>query len=284
MIFEDEANYTFFFDGEWDAGLNIASAGASNGVDHIFHVPFLDFMVMVGGRILTGSAVTSTRTSRTPGGGFAGGFSGGAANGSVVVIVGDTGEIQTSTDGINWTHRTAAASYAGTWRSVCYSTHLGLFVAVGSAGEIQTSPDGINWTHRTAGSSYANQFDEVHASPDGAVCAFGLDMEIQSSADGITWTRRVGPNTNYDFTAAIHTGVQFVAMLSEDITGRTAKQYRSMDGITWTSYEMSVEFAIHRLAKSPAGALLGIGSPAGTIPGPIEIIHFLHHRVPHKGG
>ncbi len=74
-----------------------------------------------------------------------------------------SGRVMTSTDGINWTSRSAAAD--SKWKSVTYgmidssvtSTANGTlvpgFVAVafdGTGNRVMTSPDGITWTARTA--------------------------------------------------------------------------------------------------------------------------------------
>src|SRR5690606_9471656 len=56
----------------------------------------------------------------------------------------------------NWTARSAAGSYSGTFRGVAWSGSL--FVAGGSSGEIQTSPDGVRWTARSAAGGFSGTF------------------------------------------------------------------------------------------------------------------------------
>ena len=57
------------------------------------------------------------------------------------------GRVMSSTDGINWTRRTAANN---PWYSVTYGG--GQFVAVAGSGgnRVITSPDGITWTSRSS--------------------------------------------------------------------------------------------------------------------------------------
>src|SRR5204862_1111629 len=73
-------------------------------------------------------------------------------NGLFVAVAGSAGAnagVMTSSDGITWTSRTAAAN--NQWNSVTYGN--GLFAAVSTTGIgelVMTSPDGINWTSRIA--------------------------------------------------------------------------------------------------------------------------------------
>lgn len=59
------------------------------------------------------------------------------------VIGGDSGEIQTSTDGNTWSASTALPKRV---RSLAWSPVDGLFFAVGDDASIHTSPDAITWT------------------------------------------------------------------------------------------------------------------------------------------
>jgi hypothetical protein len=152
---------------------------------------------------------TGTWTKRTQAGAFAGTFYGAADNGTTAVVVGTSGEIQSSEDLATWTHRTADNSFSGTFYSVRWSVGLGMFVAVGSSGEIQTSTDGHTWTHRTCGSSYSGDFKGVYAGLVGGVnglVAVGLNHEIQTSTNGTAWTRRatLAGTDNYAFTSVVY--------------------------------------------------------------------------------
>jgi hypothetical protein len=62
----------------------------------------------------------------------------------------------TSSDGRNWTLRTAAA--ANNWTALCWTAELGLFVAVSSSGKgnrVMTSTDGISWSSHSSAADNA---------------------------------------------------------------------------------------------------------------------------------
>ena len=65
------------------------------------------------------------------------------------VVVGSSGTILTSSDGISWTSRTSGTSNG--LYGVTYGNST--FVAVGQTGTILTSSDGTSWTSRTSGIS-----------------------------------------------------------------------------------------------------------------------------------
>ncbi|MGA2506941.1 MAG: hypothetical protein ABSF80_05635 [Chitinispirillaceae bacterium] len=65
------------------------------------------------------------------------------------VVVGDTGTILTSPDGLVWTSRTSGI-ITRLW-SVTYGN--GLYVTVGDSARILTSANGISWTNRVSGTS-----------------------------------------------------------------------------------------------------------------------------------
>jgi hypothetical protein len=65
------------------------------------------------------------------------------------VVVGSSGTIRTSLDGLNWT--TQSSGTTNLLSGVGFGN--GEFVAVGSGGIILTSSDGSNWTKRTSGTS-----------------------------------------------------------------------------------------------------------------------------------
>ena len=65
------------------------------------------------------------------------------------IIVGNSGQILKSSDGISWASQTSGTTE--NLKEVCYSQKLGIYVAVGSAGSILTSQNGTSWTSRTSG-------------------------------------------------------------------------------------------------------------------------------------
>lgn len=71
---------------------------------------------------------------------------------SLFVVVGDSGSIKTSPDGITWTARTSGVS--NVLRGVDYDSTQGLWMAVGSSGTVITSPDAITWTQKSPPYAY----------------------------------------------------------------------------------------------------------------------------------
>ena len=96
-----------------------------------------------------------------------------AAADDIVVSVGETGKLASSTDGETWTARTSQFGTTNI-QGVCWSPDLDLFVAVGEGGgDISTSPDGINWTART-GPTNTDGLHDVCWSPELELfCAVG---------------------------------------------------------------------------------------------------------------
>lgn len=108
----------------------------------------------------------------------------GAFGGGVFVLVGISGAIRSSDDGINWTARTADGGFTGNFTGVAYGH--GLFVAVGTGGEIQTSPDGVTWTRRQSGLGASFSADSVALC--GPYFVVGADRSrLFVSDDGVKW-------------------------------------------------------------------------------------------------
>jgi hypothetical protein len=166
---------------------------------------------------------------RTPAAGYLGTFRAARYAGTLFVIAGTLGAIQTSPTGKIWTARTPAGGYTGSFRGITYGA--GLYVLVGQNGEIQTSPDGIAWTKRTAAGGYTGFFLSVtyHYTP-ALFVAVGENGEIQTSPDGITWTKRTaaGGYTG-DFKGVVYGNGLFVAV------GEDKEIESSPDGVTWTA-------------------------------------------------
>jgi hypothetical protein len=77
-----------------------------------------------------------------------------------------------------WNTRTSAAD--NSWRSVCWSPELRLFVAVsftGAGNRVMTSLDGITWTSRVSASD--NQWNSVCWSPE-----LGLFVAVSYNGSG----------------------------------------------------------------------------------------------------
>jgi hypothetical protein len=147
-------------------------------------------------------------------------------NGSLFAAVGDEGLIWSSSDGINWTRRTATPYQR--MHLFCITYGQGKFVAVGLFEYIVTSADGITWTQRR----YVNGASALWgvAYGDGVFVAVGDNGMVITSPDGVTWTKRSSgiPGRLMD---VVNANGKFVA------TGTDQKFFVSTDGgISWTAY------------------------------------------------
>ncbi len=173
---------------------------------------------------------SSTFTHRSPDNSFDGAFQGSShSNGTDTwCLVGEHGEIQSSSFGYTWVHRTTDNSYSGMFSSICWGADK--FCAVGSSGEIQTSPTSETWTHRTSDNSYSGTFQSVSHNGTDLWCVVGETGEIQTSPDGITWTHRVADSSYIGtFYGVSHNGTDLWCAVGADGEIQT-----SPDGETWT--------------------------------------------------
>lgn len=148
------------------------------------------------------------------------------------VAVGLNG-VMTSPDGFNWTNQVEAED--NFWRSVCWSSDLGLFVACSDGGvgsnRFMSSPDGITWTARTHDLAGGSHKSVVWSPALGLFCATGFSGNIQTSPDGINWTKRTSPEANsWGGVCWSPDDAQFVAVGY----GGTFYAITSPDGINWT--------------------------------------------------
>lgn len=134
------------------------------------------------------------------------------------VVVGASGSIATSTNGINWIRR--ASGTTEQLNSVVWTGSQ--FVIGGNTGVILTSPTGVTWTLRSLGGGLTNNL--VTLSTNGSrIVAAGTGLF--SSTDGISWTQHIG---GVFFQGSAYGQNQFVAVGGSAI--RT-----SPDGVTWTT-------------------------------------------------
>lgn len=175
----------------------------------------------------------------------------------------DSGVVQYSMDGINWTN---VFPYFGILNLFDITCGNGLFVAVGwdaSAGNnIYSSPDGTNWTaHQNT--DVANFYRVIYgnglfvAVGDGLLAGLtATNRQIYTSADGLTWTRRnsgapaTDVHTIYDIA---YGNGKFVAV---DAAGYS---YTSTTGLIWTRNSIgfnagSISFCNDRFIASGSGA------------------------------
>lgn len=135
-----------------------------------------------------------------------------------VGLVGSSGVIDTSSDGITWTSQTQNANSPSSLHSVAWSGAQ--FVAVGDNGTVRTSADGITWATQNSGATLRG----VTWSGSQFV-AVGMGGVILTSPDGAAWASQSSPTTN-DLYGVTCTGSKCVAVgLGTILT--------SSDGINW---------------------------------------------------
>jgi hypothetical protein len=147
-------------------------------------------------------------------------FYGVASDGSTIVLTGDAGVIEYSTNGgSTWS---SVDKGSMTFTDVVFADDL--FVAVATGGKIYTSSNGSTWTSRTSGTSSHLQ----------GVCYTGSkfvavgSQVCTTSSDGITWS------------ASTQTGKYFEHVCSNGSTliagGPSSKVYRSTNsGSSWST-------------------------------------------------
>jgi hypothetical protein len=166
-----------------------------------------------------------------------------SARTSVVVVVGASGKIWTSTSSGAFVDRSAnvAAGFTGVFNDVVYDAGLQLFIAVGATGEIQTSTHGDVWTRARTG---GNALLAIATDGAGHCVAVGVDNLILSSSNGTTWTTRTSPFAFTPDVQDVAFGAGAVCVISDgtDPTGVGSEIGTSLDnGATWTvSYHPGV--------------------------------------------
>ncbi|MDB4418070.1 hypothetical protein N9262_02340 [Akkermansiaceae bacterium] len=134
-------------------------------------------------------------------------------------------QVQTSTNGINWTLRNASAT---SYMDAGMAYGNGLFASAGRSGRIMTSPNGITWTNRSSG--HGGDFYYI-AYVGGKFFALSTDY-VSLSSDGTTWTRYY-VNGNYMSGIAYGNGV-YVIVASNSVIRVSA------DGTSWGSASGSI--------------------------------------------
>lgn len=161
--------------------------------------------------------------------------SSGDALGNLLVMVGASGMIKTSSDGINWTTRTSG-TVANLW-SIDYQN--GLFIAGGDGGIVDVSSDGVTWSVRATGGS--RSIEGVNYS-NGIYLAYerntpgSIDGVIYYSYDTITW--HVATSSMYKVVNAAITTNGFVVYTGGYDTLINAK---SIDGTIWEKRDVIID-------------------------------------------
>jgi hypothetical protein len=131
----------------------------------------------------------------------------------------------------SWVSRTSPTG--GSYRSVAWSSELGLFAAPrfgGSGDNIIISPDGIDWTTRSAPNT-DNQ-DIIWVSELSLFVSVGYGANsVMTSPDGITWTSRTCPN---NFWRNVCWSPELRILVCTAIGNTTNDVMTSPDGINWT--------------------------------------------------
>lgn len=106
-----------------------------------------------------------------------------AASSTLLVVVGDNGEIWNSTNSSNWNKITL--SITTTLRDIIYAN--GLFIAVGDSGVILRSANGFTWTNQNDPKIFTN--DLLNVSFDGTYFFIvGENGAMFRSVNGLFWT------------------------------------------------------------------------------------------------
>ena len=150
-----------------------------------------------------------------------------------------------------WTARVPAND--DSWRDICWSPQLGLFVAVAFSGtnRVMTSSDGINWYLKTA-AQLSTTWVSVCWSPElrifVAVAEGNLTNSVMTSTDGTTWALQSAQPCNWlGVCWSPQLGI-FVAVAN----GGSNRIMTSSDGITWIPQSQGIPvFAWNGVCWSP---------------------------------
>jgi hypothetical protein len=131
-----------------------------------------------------------------------------ATNAGTTVAAGNSGDMQTSTDGgVTWTSQTSSFG-STTIRSVAYFN--GLWFAGGDSGTMATSTDTVTWTQRT--STFGTDTPRAFVYYNNKYYMVGDNGKIATSTNGTTWTASSPYGTNaLDSLAQNTTGLFVVA-------------------------------------------------------------------------
>lgn len=167
-------------------------------------------------------------------------------------LLGGSGVIRTSSDGVDWTTRQTLKIFTKWLFGVAYGN--GVFVAVGDKGTIIKSPDGHNWdpfdldddSITLRGITYDN----------GLFIAVGSGGTIVTSSDGETWTQRTS-NVSESLRGVTYGEGLYVAV------GDKGTIVTSSNGIDWTEETSPTNNELFDVAYGQ-GRFVAVGS-GGTI-------------------
>lgn len=164
--------------------------------------------------------------------------------GNLYLASGGRGTILSSADGTAW-----RPQVTGTTNFLSgLETFPGGFVATGDNGTILTSSDGTNWTLRTSGAT--NWLYRVHHL-NGVLLAVGENGTMRTSTDGFKWTVIPSGTSEWLTDAAFCDGAWYVVG-----TGGTVLVSTNL--ATWTSVGTLTRKSLFGLAASPS-QLVAVG-------------------------
>lgn len=190
--------------------------------------------------------------------------------GLFVAVGENSGSVQISADGVNWTNRTPTDSnYA--FRGVCWSAELGILVvstspySAGNLNRFFTSTDGIIYTNRTIAADNAWNA-VVWASGLGmfvVVASSGTGNRVMTSTDGVNWVARVTPEDNLWYDLAYSPELNLLVSVANSGTNRIMT---SSDGVNWIARQAPGTVGWNGITWSPELGMFLAGGTSGTNP------------------
>lgn len=169
------------------------------------------------------------------------------------VVVRESGQIRTSSDGLVWTIRSSGTNqnlHAIIWDG-------GQYVVTGSGGKILTSPDGITWTSRVSGTTAS--LVALAFSGTSYVAVGGGAVRV--SSDSVAWSAVSVGSGSIPFRDCVWTGSRFI--VAGYGTGIAATLRVSQDGLSWSLLNTTLQEGVDSMA-SINGDLYAAGALNGT--------------------
>jgi hypothetical protein len=152
--------------------------------------------------------------------------------GVMLVGVGDSGQVQVSTDNVKWTVL-SSSSTSKQLNDVLYA--YGKFIAVGAGGTIIYSSDGQVWT--AAVSQSAQDLNALYYNGSRLV-AVGQGGTVLTSTDGVSWKAVAVDGLMQNLAAVTYSSSGYWLA-----AGSGGAVYSSTDGLSWKAIAMPTEFA-----------------------------------------
>ena len=147
------------------------------------------------------------------------------------VIVGDTGLIYSSEDGINWQQQGGNSLQVLERGAIIFAE--GRFVYSRPSSSIRFSYDGLQLDHSTLVLGTNDSFQDIHYNGSLYIAVTG-DGAIYSSDDALVWTERLPEDDTRNFLAVASGGGRYVAV------GYQGAVFSSADGLSWSDVAPAV--------------------------------------------